>query len=329
MDALVDQYGRRIRYIRVSITDRCNLRCFYCAPGRAPDLLQRTELLSYEEMLRIIRVAATMGVVKVRVTGGEPLVRRNVSDFVGNVLRIPGIADVSVTTNGVLLKEMAGPLFAAGLRRINVSLDTLHASKFKTITGLDLHHAVREGIAHAEEVGLCPIKINVVVMRGFNDDDVEDLAGLTLAKPYSVRFIECMPIGNGTRLHKTVFVSVAEIRSRLELHGPLIPVQSGGLDGPAQRFRYPSGKGEIGLIGAVSSHFCGSCNRLRLTPDGKLRPCLFSEGELDVKDVLRRHGSDSELADLLLRAAAAKPKSRDANNRGCRINPRGMSAIGG
>ncbi len=329
MDALVDQYGRRIRYLRVSITDRCNLRCFYCAPGRAPDLLERRDLLSYEEILRVIRVAAQMGVVKVRVTGGEPLVRRNVCDFVGNVIRIPGIEDVSVTTNGVLLKEMARPLRDAGLRRINVSLDTLNPARFKTIAGRDLYHEVREGIAHAEEAGFNPSKINVVVMRGFNDGDVEDLAGLTMEKPYFVRFIERMPIGNGIPHNGTAFVSVAEIRSRLEYSAPLIPVQNGSLDGPAQRFRYPSGRGEIGLIGAVSSHFCESCNRLRLTPDGKLRPCLFSEGETDLKGVLRKPGSDSELAALLLLAVASKPKSREMTNGSCRVNRRGMSAIGG
>lgn len=329
MGNLVDQHGRQINYLRVSITDRCNLRCFYCTPGGSPDLLERAELLSYEEILRVIRVSAMMGVFKVRLTGGEPLVRRDVCDLVKAVTRVPGIADVSLTTNGVLLKEMARPLFDAGLRRINVSLDSTNPAKFKEITGHDLFYAVLEGISEAEEVGFHPIRINVVVMRGVNDDDLGDFAKMSIEKPYSIRFIEYMPVGDVSAHDGSAFISTTEIRRRLETFGFLLPVQNTALDGPSRRFRYTSGRGEIGLIGAMSSHFCHSCNRLRLTPDGKIRPCLFSEGEVDVKQHLRMPGSDLKLADALLKAVAIKPKSRKVETGDRSTVRRGMFAIGG
>lgn len=329
MDALVDPYGRKIDYLRVSITDRCNLRCFYCVPSGPPDLLERSELLSFEEILRVIRVAATLGVVKVRLTGGEPLVRRNVCDLVRKVNDIPGIAEVSLTTNGVLLKQMGRSLFEAGLRRINVSLDTMNPEKFNTITGRDLYHQVWEGITEAESVGFRPLKINVVVVRGVNDDEVGDFAQLAMEEPYAIRFIEYMPIGNPATQNGSRFVSIEAIKQRLEAFGRLFSVPSRALAGPALRYRYAWGRGEIGLIGAVSSHFCHSCNRLRLTSDGRIRPCLFSDRETDVKGFLRMPASDAEIAGVIRRAVVGKPKSRTMDNESCRITRRGMSAIGG
>lgn len=326
---LEDQHGRQVNYLRVSITDRCNLRCFYCAPHGSPNLLERSGLLSYEEILRVIRVSAAMGIFKVRFTGGEPLVRRGVCDLVKAATRVPGIEDISMTTNGVLLKEMARPLYDAGLRRINVSLDSTNPEKFKAITGRDLFHVVLEGISEAEEVGFHPIRINVVVMRGVNDDDLGDFARMSAEKPYSIRFIEYMPIGDSPAHDVSAFISTTEIKRHLENFGSLLPVQRTALDGPSQRFRYAMGRGEIGLIGAMSSHFCHSCNRLRLTSDGKIRPCLFSEGELDVKQLLRTGGSDSQIAGMLLKAVAQKPESRKAETADRSINRRGMSAIGG
>lgn len=329
MDQIVDGFNRRIDYLRISITDRCNLRCSYCMPSSGLRLRRHDDILSYEEILRIVRVAAAMGVRKVRVTGGEPLLRRNLVQLIGEIRAIPGIMDLSLTTNGVLLKSMAEPLWKAGLRRINVSLDTLNPLKFRKITGRDYHRNVWEGIYLAEEVGFSPIRLNTVVMKGVNDDELEHLARISMSRPYAVRFIEYMPVGTTLPWDRAKFMSAAEIKGRLEVFGSLIPVPRSRLDGPSERYRFEAGKGEIGLIGAVSNHFCHTCNRLRLTADGKLRPCLLSDDEIDVKAALRADCSDKELQGLILSAAARKTETRRLSNGGIRHDGRSMSGIGG
>lgn len=329
MDHIVDGFNRRIEYLRVSITDRCNLRCKYCMPPSGLRLGMHEDILSYEEILRVVRVAAAMGVKKVRITGGEPLLRRNVLQLIRAIKAVPGINDLSLTTNGVLLKTMAGALWKAGLRRINVSLDTLNPLKFRKIAGRDHHRNIWEGIAQAEHVGFSPIRLNTVVMRGVNDDELDHFARLAMNRPYAVRFIEYMPVGSLVPWDRSKFMSGAEIKERLEAFGPLIPVPRSNFDGPSERFRFQYGKGEIGLIGAVSKHFCHTCNRLRLTSDGKLRPCLLADDEVDVKTALRGDCSDGELRRLILGAVARKMETSRLATGNIHQSGRSMSGIGG
>lgn len=329
MAANVDHYNRRINYLRVSVTDRCNLRCIYCLPVKDLRLLNQTHILSYEEILRVIEAAAEAGIDKVRLTGGEPLVRRNFMHLVSSVCRISGIEDVSITTNGVLLKEKAQELFDCGVRRINVSLDTLDSAKYAEITGRDFFDAVREGLKEAEAVGFSPIKINVVAIRGVNDDELARFADLSVKKAYHVRFIEYMPIGHDSHWTAKKYISSDEIRSGLESFGPLHKVTRSTYDGPAQRYRFESAKGEIGFISALSHRFCPSCNRLRLTADGKLRPCLMSDDEVDIKTPLRKGCSNDDLKELFQEAINRKPKRYRAEILEKAEALRPMSAIGG
>ncbi len=329
MDHIVDGFNRRIDYLRVSITDRCNLRCMYCMPPSGMKIGTHDEILSYEEILRIVRAAAAMGVTKVRITGGEPLLRRNLLNLIGEIRAVPGIADLGLTTNGVLLKTMAGALWEAGLRRINVSLDTLNSLKFRKITGRDHHRDVLEGIARAEELGFSPIKLNTVVMKGVNDDELVHFARMAVNRPYAVRFIEYMPVGGSLPWDRSKFVAATEIKEQLEAVGPLVPVPRARFDGPSERFRFQHGKGEIGLIGAVSKHFCHTCNRLRLTSDGKLRPCLLSDDEVDVRTALREGCSDEEIRRLICGAVARKTERRRPATGGIQQSGRSMSCIGG
>jgi GTP 3',8-cyclase len=327
--ANMDHSKRKITYLRVSITDRCNLRCFYCMPAQGLKLLKHSDILSYEELFRVINVSAQMGITKVRLTGGEPLLRRNVCHLIRGVLNVPGIQDVSLTTNGVLLKNMVGPLWEAGLRRINVSLDTLNPLKFRKITRRDQYREVWQGINEAETVGFNPIRINMVAIKGVNDDELGRFARLSMEKPYSFRFIEYMPMGGVSAWDASRFMSGSEIAARLETYGRLHPVPRHSSDGPCRRFRFEGALGEIGLISPITRHFCDTCNRLRLTADGKLRSCLLSDHEVDVKKGLKRQCSDGEIAALIQESIAKKPKRHEVNadvNQHC---TRHMSRIGG
>ena len=285
---LLDPYKRKINYLRISVTDRCNLRCRYCMPEEGIPLIPHEEILTYEEMLRIVRVFATQGISKVRLTGGEPLVRKGIVEFISRLSQIEEIKDLSLTTNGILMKEFAQDLKQAGLKRINISLDSLKRERFFQITRKDDFERVWGGIEEALRVGLSPIKINMVAIQGLNDDEIESFARLTLRLPLTIRYIEYMPSGNGEDWKQADILTIPQIQSRLEKVGKLIPIPSDQWDGPAKRFRIEGAIGEIGLIGAVSSHFCGDCNRLRLTPDGKIRTCLFSDEEIDVREILQK-----------------------------------------
>ena len=326
---LLDPYKRKINYLRISVTDRCNLRCRYCMPEEGIPLISHEEILTYEEMLRVVRVFAAQGISKVRLTGGEPLVRKGIVDFISRLSQIEQIKDLSLTTNGILLKEFAQDLKQAGLKRINISLDSLKKERFLQITRRDDFERVWGGIEEALRVGLSPIKINMVAIQGLNDDEIESFARLTLHLPLTVRYIEYMPSGNGEDWKETDILTIPQIQRRLEKVGKLIPIPSDQWDGPAKRFRIDGAIGEIGLIGAVSSHFCGECNRLRLTPDGKIRTCLFSDEEIDVREILRKGGSDQDLKERLLVALRKKPEKHYINTLQFKKCQRNMSAIGG
>ncbi len=324
---LVDRFNRHLNYLRLSITDRCNLRCVYCKPDIDPKL-PHDDILSYEEILRLMRVGVGLGVSKVRITGGEPLVRKGVNGFLASVARIDGLTDVSLTTNGVLLRDNLDSILASGIRRINVSLDTLNREKFKTITGLDMFDRVREGILLAEKRGLYPIKINVVALAGLNDDELEDFGRLSISHPFHIRFIEYMPM-NRPRFTADSVLLTPEIKNRLRRLGTLSPVESGSTDGPAERYRFSDAAGEVGFISAMSHHFCGKCNRLRLTARGELRPCLLLDHQEDLRKPLRNGASDEELAAVFLEAIAHKPANHNLQSeKPDKIIGR-MSSIGG
>lgn len=326
---LLDPFRRKINYLRISITDRCNLRCRYCMPEQGVPLIPHGEILTYEEILRIVHVFAMEGISKVRLTGGEPLVRKGIVDFVSSLSQIKEIKDLSLTTNGILLREFAQDLKNAGLKRINISLDSLKKEKFYQITRKDDFERVGAGIEESLRVGLSPIKINMVAIKGLNDDEIESFAQLTLALPLVVRYIEYMPSNNGEDWRESNILTIPQIKNRLDKMGNFIPIPSDRWDGPAKRFRMEGALGEIGLIGAVSSHFCDDCNRLRLTPDGKIRTCLFSDEEIDVKELLRNGGSDRDLKDQLLVALMKKPERHSINKHQFKKCQRNMSAIGG
>jgi len=331
MAKLIDSYDRTIDYLRISITDRCNLDCLYCTPFGGRTRLSHSEILSYEEILRIAKAAVREGISKIRITGGEPLQRRGMVRLCRMLADIDGIESLAVTTNGILLKELAGPLFETGVRRINVSLDTLKPERFKKITGGDLLYRVLEGIDVSEKVGLSPIKINTVVMRGINDDEIEDLAELTLEKPYHVRFIELMPTqGHSMENHHSLFVPMGEMIDRVKGIGNLQLEAKTKSFGPAKLCSFPGAAGKVGFIAPLSRHFCGTCNRLRLTADGKLRTCLFSEKEVDIKGSLRKGASMKDLALIIKQAIREKPKSHPLNESSpLNASGRTMRAIGG
>jgi len=326
---LTDNYERRIHYLRISITDRCNLRCRYCMPDEGIPLISHEEVLSYEEILRLVRFFGKLGIDKIRLTGGEPLVRKGILDLIHGISQIPEIGDLSLTTNGVLLGEFAADLARAGIKRINVSLDTLNREKFAYITRRDRFLEVRVGIERALDVGLSPVKLNVVAIKGFNDDEILDFAKLTLKKPLTVRFIEFMPAAGVEFWNRDHLLTVDMIRREIAQLGSLIPVNGNESDGPAARFRLDGAQGELGFISPISSHFCKNCNRLRLTPDGKLRACLFSDNEIDLRHHLRNRCSDGKLRDLLMDTLRNKPKRHTIETSLFRKCQRNMAAIGG
>ena len=321
---LKDPFGRQINYLRVSVTDRCNLRCFYCSSKDTFSWLPPEEILSYEEFLKVLKVALSLGIKKIRLTGGEPLVRKGLVDFVAQVAALPGLEDLSLTTNGVLLAEVAEDLKKAGLKRVNVSLDTLDPEKYARLCGRPYLSRVLRGIEAALETGLYPVKINTVVIRGENDHELEDLARLTLEAPLEVRFIEFMPVGSGAPWEHEAFLPASEIKERLSSLGPLEESPSYGA-GPARTYALPGAKGKIGFITAMSEHFCHRCNRLRLTAEGKLRPCLFSDREVDLKPILREGAHNEQLREAFLTALSLKPSSRLENTPPKRL----MRSIGG
>jgi GTP 3',8-cyclase len=303
---LIDPSNRRLNYLRISITDRCNLRCQYCSPRQRIPKLCHEDILSYEEILRLVKVAVQLGISKVRITGGEPLVRKGVHEFIQELHKVDGIFDVSLTTNGVLLKDNVDALIAAGLHRINISLDTLNPEKFMKITGANAFDRVWEGIQKAYQAGLSPIKINTVALRNVNDDELEDIARLSFDYPFHFRFIEYMPIGISDRdLADNLYTP--EIKQILnDRIGKLVPVEHQISDGPAERFRFEGAAGEVGFISAMSHHFCHTCNRLRLTASGQLRSCLLSDHQEDLKTPLRANASDEELSAVFIKAARMK-----------------------
>jgi cyclic pyranopterin phosphate synthase len=324
----LDRFGRKIHYLRISLTDHCNLRCVYCMPE---DMVFRpnVEMMQDEEVLQLTRLFADLGFDKIRLTGGEPTVRANVVEIVRGIALTPGIQIVTMTTNGVLLSKLAGPLAAAGLKRVNVSLDTLDPVRFKRLTRWGKLEDVWGGILSAEEAGLTPVKLNAVVVRGYNEDDVADLAGLTLEHPWQVRFIEMMPFGGATDLQTAQMVTAAEMQTRIEqAHGPLSPANNGELDGEARLFHLPGAQGDIGFISSVSVPFCASCTRARLTADGILRTCLLREHEINLLMPLRAGASLEELRKLVLDAIWDKPWGHGLADGEIPLN-RGMSEIGG
>jgi len=309
MNGLIDTHNRRINYLRISITDRCNLRCLYCMPKEGISQFGHGEILSYEEILRVAAAAVKRGIDKIRITGGEPLVRRGVVSLVERLSRLAGVRDLSMTTNALLLVEFADGLRRAGLRRVNISMDSLDPEKYRRITrGGDLRK-VWEGIEAARRAGISPVKINVVAIAGFNDGEIEDFARLTLKDPFQVRFIEFMPIGSASEWKPEHCIPCSRIKERVERIAPLIPLSEGGNGhgGPARLFKFPGALGEIGFISPVSEHFCGSCNRLRLTADGKIKTCLFSGELTDLKPLLRSGADDEELGRKLDEALRSKP----------------------
>jgi cyclic pyranopterin phosphate synthase len=325
-----DPYQRRIDYLRVSVTDRCNLRCRYCMPPEGTRKLAHADILSYEEILRLVRIALDMKISKVRITGGEPLVRKGIVDFCHRLSGLPGLKSLSLTSNGVLMEKHAWELFEAGIHRVNISLDTIRREKFRHITGVDAFDTVWRGIKQAEKAGFYPIKLNVVAMRDINDDEIVDLALLTRSHPYHVRFIEFMPVSPEVSWSPRHFISADEIIARLRTIGPLEQTTAAHTNGPARHFRWPDAPGVIGIISPISHHFCPTCNRVRLTADGKLRTCLFSDQEGDIKSPLRQGASDAELADILREAIARKPEKHTVQPdifRKCQSRP--MVTIGG
>lgn len=317
-----------VNYLRLSITDRCNLRCVYCSPAAEFEKLPSQEILSYEEFLRLARVAAGVGLKKIRVTGGEPLVRQGVVEFLRRLTRVPGVAKVCLTTNGVLLPELAPDIFAAGVRHLNLSLDTLDAGRYAHLTGGDHLSRVLAGLTRALSLGFQPLKLNCVVLKGINDQELLEIARLAKDDPLEVRFIEFMSMGEPERW-EVHFLPMAEVRARLAELGPLTPVAAGPTAGPAKLYQPAGFRGRLGFISPVSSHHCPTCNRLRLTATGKLKSCLFAAGELDLKEPLRRGASDAELAHLLKEAARLKsrrpPKGEAAHSAALRA----MRSIGG
>lgn len=337
MSSLTDSFSRVIDYLRISITDKCNLRCIYCMSSDGVAPAEHTDILSYEEIIRVARIAAGLGVRKIRLTGGEPLVRKNIAFLVSSLKKITGIEELSLTTNGLLLSQHAESLAHAGLDRVNISIDSLRPVRFREITrGGDLD-IVLKGLHAAEAAGLVPTKINMVPVRGMNEDEILDFARITIASDHHVRFIECMPTGSVSFWSPQKYMATDEIKKIIEILGPLSPVRV-RKNGPAKYFRLEGAKGVIGFISALTHHFCKDCNRLRLTSDGKLRPCLFSETEIDLRSALRSGASDLEIERLLRLAIEVKPKEHNLSSSASAANPlllghqavkRPMSRIGG
>ncbi|WP_224958246.1 GTP 3',8-cyclase MoaA [Geomonas subterranea] len=325
--ALIDTYGRRINYLRLSVTDRCNMRCCYCMPAQGVAKLEHKEMLSYEELYRVSAACVAQGIEKIRVTGGEPLVRKGLVDFLGRLSALPGLKELVLTTNGLLLEELARPLKDAGVARLNISLDSLQPETFARITrGADLHR-VLAGIEAATKAGFGPLKINMVVMRGVNDHEILDFAALTLEKPYTVRFIEYMPTlkdeGWGAQS-----MPGSEILAAIAERYPLLPLVSSEMAGPARNYKIQGAAGAIGIITPVSGHFCESCNRIRITATGRVRGCLFSDQGTDLKPLLASNDPEA-LRQTLKSIVTQKPGRHHIAEEGADQAVVNMSRIGG
>ena len=313
MSALVDQFGRTIEYLRISVTDRCNFRCVYCMPAEGLAWLPKAEILTYEEIAALVAELAPLGLRRVRITGGEPTIRPDLPRLVGMIRAVGAIEDISLSTNGVKLPALAEPLRAGGLDRVNISVDSLRPERIRAIARRAFPFTPVDAAAAAERAGLTPIKLNVVVMRGINDDEIAELARLTLDRPWHVRFIELMPVGEMRALTWDHVVPSAEVLARaadaLSAYGGL---EAGGApargNGPAAYYRAPGAAGSVGVITPMTHTYCGSCNRVRLTADGRLRTCLFGDHEVLLRDALR---AGRPLAPLVRQALAAKPREHD------------------
>jgi cyclic pyranopterin phosphate synthase len=324
-----DSFGREINYLRISLTDRCNLRCVYCMPMHGMTFVPGPELLTPGEIEQVGRAAADAGFRKIRLTGGEPTLRQDVVEIVERLSRIDGIQELVMTTNGLRLPWIAGPLARAGLQRVNIHLDSLNEARLGRVMRLNSLEKVRAGIEAAERAELVPLKLNVVVTRGYNDEDIADLARLTLDHDWHVRFIELMPLGGPAEIAFEHYVSTRESIQRIEAAlGPLFPLHNGEVVGEARLYRLAGARGTLGFISPVSDPYCDSCNRMRLTADGRIRLCLLSEKELNFRDTLRNGGSHEELVALFRRAIAAKPVGHQLEE-GIHPENRTMSQIGG
>ncbi len=325
---LIDKFNRKIDYLRISITDKCNLKCVYCTPEKALKHFNTSEILTDDEIIRFVKVAHRHGLSKVRITGGEPLLRKNITGLI-SAIRDIGIHDLSLTTNGLMLASLVGKLKDAGLTRVNISLDTLDADRYKVITRGGNIALVWKAIKAAESAGLTPVKINIVPIKGINDHEVEAFAALTIDNNYHIRFIEFMPAVTGGIWASDKYVKSGQILKKISALGNLEPFKFRGT-GPSRNFRLKGAKGVIGIISPLSDHFCKHCNRLRLTANGRLRPCLFSKETIDIKTPLRNGISDDQLERLFLQSVKAKPKGHGLKDKQIRSSPIStMSEIGG
>lgn len=317
-----DRYKRNTSYMRISITDLCNMRCQYCMPVSGVEKKLHQNLLSFEDIASIVKAAVPVGIEKIRVTGGEPLVRKGIVTLVDQINHIDGIKEIAMTTNGTMLKNMAKKLKNAGLKRFNISIDSLNPERYEEITRGGNLNDVLEGIEEVLDLGMTPIKLNTVVIGGLNDDEVSDFAALTLDKPIDVRFIELMPVGQASQWAKERFISNDVLLDKL---GHLL-TESAEKGSPARYYRLPGAKGRIGFINPISHHFCHECNRLRLTSDGKLKPCLHSNEEIDLKPVL--HQSIEDITQLIEKAISQKPEKHRLDQEAI-CTTRNMCQIGG
>lgn len=331
MDLLVDSYGRRIKSMRISITDKCQFRCTYCMPAEGLPWLKKAEILSYEEIVRLARVASEIGIEQIRLTGGEPLVRRDIPDLVRQLRQIDGLRSLSLTTNGILLKQLAGPLAEAGLTRINVSLDSLVREKFAQITRRDQLNRVLEGLEELEKYpSIHPIKVNAVAVRGFSEDEVLDFVRLARRKAYVMRWIEFMPLDADQIWRKEDILNGQELKSIVEAeYGPLVQITTGDPSETARRYTFSDGIGEIGFINPVSEPFCANCDRIRLTSDGQLRTCLFATEETDLRAIIRSDATDDVLEQAIRKAVWNKELKHYIGDKRFKRASRSMSMIGG
>jgi len=326
-----DRFGREINYLRLSLIDHCNLRCVYCMPLRGLSFIPSPELLTAAEIETVVRAAVGVGFHKFRLTGGEPTLRPDILDVTRRIGAVPGVEDLAMTSNGILLPRLARPLKEAGLKRLNIHVDTLHPERLTKLMRFGTVEEIEAGIAASEEAGLLPIKINCTVTRDYNDMDVVDLARRALERDWHVRFIELMPLGGGEAAHVALsqFVPSAETRVRIEAElGPLVPVESTNPSDEARNFRFEDGRGLVGFISPVSEPYCGSCNRMRLTADGKFHFCLLNDDELDVKKALRNGGGADEVSRILVKAVGLKPTGHRLDE-GVSTRSRSMFQLGG
>jgi cyclic pyranopterin phosphate synthase len=326
---LADQFNRPITYLRISVTDRCNLRCTYCMPEAGLPWIAKREILTFEEIEAIVRAAAAIGVRSIRLTGGEPLIRRDLAHLVARLAAIPGIDDIALSTNGLLLAEQVGALRAAGLNRVNVSLDTLREDRFVQIARRPGLARVLAGIDAALDAGLAPLKINCVVMRGRNDDELHDFAELTRERALYVRFIEMMPVLENAAAQRDEYVSASEILARIGERGALAPAPGPGGNGPARYFAFAGARGAVGVISPLSHDYCETCNRVRLSADGRLRLCLFGDNDIDLRTPLRAGAPESEIAAIFRGAMYVKPERHHLDLGQPASAMRALSEIGG